>query len=265
MHRPQVLHIGFSKCASTYLRALFRSHPGICLVFKSGFFTPFLSGDMTFAEYQSLFGNRSELVTVESDEHLTLPGIHPELGVRTTNIAEFAGVADRIRTFLPDVRIILIIRNQASLIASRYSEFLIRGGSLAFDEFASRLMGDPGQPNVHYQNYYARILELLQERLPRPNLLVLLQEDMRRNTTEATGLIARFMGLDGGLALKHGLRTERRSLSVAGASLLRRFNRHIVRRPSLGDARPDTRVPYFIFRNAVRLVRAIDYFCLSRN
>jgi Sulfotransferase domain len=264
MNHPQVLHIGFSKCASTFLRALFRSHDGIRLVFKSGFFTPALSRAPTFDEYQSLFGDVAGVLTVESDEHLTLPGIHPELGVRTTNLGDFTHVADRIREFLPDARIILIIRNQASLIASRYSEFLIKGGSLSFDEFASRLMGERPEANVHYQNYYSRILDLLLERFPRRNILVLLQEEMRQGTREAAVSIARFMGLAHGLVLKRGLRAERRSLSIAGASLLRRFNRHFVRRPGFGDAPPDARVPDVVFRNVVRFVRAIDYFALNR-
>jgi hypothetical protein len=261
---PKVLHIGFSKCASTYLRALFREHPRIHLVFKSGFFTPFLAKDMTFADYQSFFGNSANLLTVESDEHLTLPGIHPELGVRTTSIEEFAKVADKIRTHLPDVKIIMIIRNQASLIVSRYSEFLIGGGSLIFDEFASKLMGEQRQPNLYFQNYYSRIIQLLEQRFPRSNVLVLLQEAMRGDTREAAITISKFIGLNDVLALKRGLRAERRSLSVAGMTVLRWVNRLFVRRPSFGDVPPVTRLPLFVFKNAVRLVRALDYFVLSR-
>src|SRR5688572_27408094 len=72
---PEVLHIGFSKCASTYLRALFRSQSRVHMVFKSGFFTPFLAKDMSFEQYQSLFRDEDGIVNVESDEHLTLPGV----------------------------------------------------------------------------------------------------------------------------------------------------------------------------------------------
>lgn len=264
MHHPQVLHIGFSKCASTYLRALFRAHPGIHLVFKSGFFVPFQANAMSFSEYQALFSCSASLRTVESDEHLTLPGIHPELGVRTTNLAEFETIADRIRAFLPDTKIIMIIRNQASLIASRYSEYLITGGSLAFEDFVARLMGEPGQENTYYQNYYSRIIALLEERFPRSQLLVLLQEAMRGDMEQTATVLARFMELEGDLVLKRGLRAERRSLSLLGMRLLRWLNRQLVRRPSFGDAPPDTRVPLGAFRHAVRLVRALDYLVFSR-
>jgi hypothetical protein len=124
---PQVLHIGFSKCASSYLRALFRAQPSIHMVFKSGFFTPLVSGAMTFAQYQSLFRNEDDILNVESDEHLTLPGVHPHLGVRSTTLREFEAVVDKIKEYTPDVKIMMVVRNQASLIVSRYSEFLIGG------------------------------------------------------------------------------------------------------------------------------------------
>jgi hypothetical protein len=261
---PQVLHIGFSKCASTYLRSLFRAHPGVHLVFKSGFFTPFLAMDMTFPEYQRLFVQSAGIVNVESDEHLTLPGIHPTLGVRTTNLAEFERVAERIREYLPDIRIIMVIRNQASLIVSRYSEYLITGGSLSFDRFADELLGDTSGGNVWYQNYYCRMIEMLEQRFPCDHILVLLQEAMREDTSKTASKISEFMGLHDTLKLRDGLRSERRSLSAAGMRLLASINGHIVRRPSFGGAPPATRVPLFVFRNVVRAVRACDYYALAK-
>jgi hypothetical protein len=218
---PQVLHVGFSKCASTYLRAMFRAQPRIHLVFKSGYFTPFLAQDMTFAQYQSLFSNEADMINVESDEHLVLPGIHPGLGVRSTNIEEFEAVADRIQAQLPDVNIMMVIRNQASLIVSRYSEFLITGGSLAFDEFASRMTDDGHGRNLYFQNYYSRIIEILEKRFPRENLLILTQEAMREDSIRTSAAIASFLSLDRLHDLKKGLRSERRSLSSAGLTTLR--------------------------------------------
>jgi len=261
---PQVLHIGFSKCASTYLRSLFRAHPSVHLVFKSGFFTPFLETEMTFPEYQSLFLDSPGIVNVESDEHLTLPGVHPTLGVRTTNLAEFERVAERIREYLPDIRIIMVIRNQASLIVSRYSEYLITGGSLSFDRFADELLGDTSGGNVWYQNYYCRMIGMLEQRFPRDHILVLLQEAMREDASTTASTIAEFIGLHDTLKLRDGLRSERRSLSAAGMRLLASINGRIIRRPSFGGAPPATRVPLFVFRNVVRAVRACDYYALAR-
>jgi hypothetical protein len=261
---PQVLHIGFSKCASTYLRALLRASPAVHMVFKSGFFTPFLARDMTFRDYQGLFRDETGIVNVESDEHLTLPGVHPTLGIRTTNLDEFVEVADKIRAYVPHIRIIMVIRNQTSLIVSRYSEFLITGGSLCFEDFVADLLGEDGNQNLWYQNYYRRIIGILEDRFPRQNLLILLQEAMRENAQQTAATISRFIGLTEDLKLIVGLRSERRSLSLAGLRLLARLNRLMVKRPGFGGAPPTTRVPLIVFRNAVRIVRAVDYYVLGR-
>lgn len=261
---PQVLHIGFSKCASTFLRAIFRSHPNVHMVFKSGFFTPFLATEMTFAHYQRLFRDQAGVVNVESDEHLTLPCVHPTLGVRATNIDEFGRVADRMRDFLPDVRLIMVIRNQVSLMVSRYSEYLITGGSLPFEAFADELMGAGAAGNYWYQNHYRRIIGILEDRFPKAQLLVLTQEAMRENTAETVSTILRFMGLDESISLQDGLRAERRSLSFRGMKLLAGLNRRMVRHASVGGEPPETRVPLAVFRNVVRAVRLFDYHGLGR-
>lgn len=260
---PQVLHIGFSKCASTYLRAIFRAHPRIHLVFKSGFFTPFLAPELTFADYQRLFHDGPGVVNVESDEHLTLPGVHPTLGVRTTNLDEFARVADRIRACLPDVKLIMVIRNQVSLLVSRYSEYLITGGSLGFESFAAALLGSAPGDNLWYQNHYRQLVAILEERFPPDQLLVLMQEAMRDETAATVTQVLEFIGLDVAGHLQDGLRSERRSLSYAGMHLLAFLNRPLVRHSSFGGAPPDTRVPLSLFRNIVRGVRALDYYALG--
>jgi len=261
---PQVLHIGFSKCASTYLRALFRAQPTIHMVFKSGFFTPFLSKEMDFTQYQSLFRDESGVINVESDEHLTLPGIHPELGIRTTTLGQFEQVADKIRAHLPDVKLLMVIRNQASLIVSRYSEYLITGGSLEFDDFADRLMDDGHGRNLHFQNYYSRIIDILESRFPRVNLLVLLQEAMRENSVRSVTVISDCLALDDFHEMKKGLRSERRSLSVAGMRILRPLNRLLVARSSVGGEPPTTRIPSSAYQFVVKVVRAIDFYFLGR-
>ena len=107
---------------------------------------------MTFAEYESMFVNEPDTINIESDEHLTLPCVHPELGVKATNLEEFERVARRIKEHLPEVKIIMVIRNQASLILSRYSEFLVNGGNVSFQEFVSKLMGMDEGNNQYYQN-----------------------------------------------------------------------------------------------------------------
>jgi len=233
------------------------------MVFKSGFFTPFLSKDMTFAQYQSLFRHQIDVINVESDEHLTLPGIHPEIGVRTTTLDEFERVADAIREHLPDVKILMVIRNQASLIVSRYSEYLITGGSLAFHDFADKMMDNGHGRNLYFQNYYSKIIDILESRFPRVNVLVLLQEAMREGPVRTVGVISKFLGLAEFHDMKKGLRSERRSLSVAGMRILRLLNRLLVKRSSVGGEPPTTRVFLSAYQFVVKAVRAADFYVLG--
>jgi hypothetical protein len=158
----------------------------------------------------------------------------------------------------------MVVRNQSSLMVSRYSEYLITGGTLGFEDFADELLGTKSRPNLWYQNYYRRIIAILEQRFPVDQILVLLQESMREDTVATVSRILAFMGLDERAPMKDGLRSERRSLSHGGMKLLAGLNRLMVIEPSVGGEPPATRVPTAFFRNVVRAVRAIDYYAVGR-
>jgi hypothetical protein len=63
--------------------------------------------------------------------------------------------------------------------------------------------------------------------------------------------------------LKKGLRSERRSLSLAGLAILRLLNRLFVRQSSVGGEPPNTRIPLSVYRILVKAVRAIDFYVLG--
>ena len=266
---PHVLHIGFSKCGSSYLRALFWAHPKIDLVWKSGFFTPeFFTPNparpTNLAEYQAMFRLRAGMLPVESDEHLTMPSVHPDLGVRGTNIADFERLVNRISHLLPDAKIIMVIRNQPSLMLSRYSEYLIAGGKVAFEDFASGLMGDRGEGNRFFQNYYFEIISILQRHFPTEKLLILIQEEMSADMSIAEKAVADFLGVGEPLVVKRTFLSERKSLSLAGMQCLRFLNRLLVKQSSFAGAPPVTRCPRCVYHNLVRAVRAVDFLVLGR-
>ena len=266
---PQVLHIGFSKCGSSYLRALFRGHPGINLVWKSGFFTPSLytsnpSRPTTLDQYRAMFDKREGLLTVESDEHLTMPSVHPRLGVRGTNIADFERLVGVIARLLPGAKIIMIIRNQPALLVSRYSEYLIAGGKLEFDEFVSQLMGYDGDGNCYFQNYYEMMIDVLARHFSSEQLLILAQEEMASDIAAMTANIARFLTLSDPFVAASGFLSERKSLSLGGMSVLRAVNRFLVRQSSFAGAPPLTRGPWFVYHNIIRAIRLFDHMVLGQ-
>jgi hypothetical protein len=87
--RPDALHVGFSKCASTFLQNFFQGHPGIFLVNQSHFFAPFETGNYDRGEkgYLDLFSDaQPDQVKLESDEHICLPLFHPVLAAAATTL-----------------------------------------------------------------------------------------------------------------------------------------------------------------------------------
>ena len=267
--KPQVLHVGFSKCGSSYLRAFFSAHPKIDLVWKSGFFTPEFftpnpSRPTSFAEYQAMFGSQAGLLPVESDEHLTMPSVHPALGVRGTNIADFERLMNRISQLLPGAKIIMVIRNQASLMLSRYSEYLIAGGKVGFEEFATGLMGVRGEGNHFFQNYYFEMISILRRHFAPDQLLILIQEEMSADMSLTEKAVADFLGVGEPLVVKRTFLSERKSLSLSGMQCLRLLNRGLVEQSSFAGAPPVTKCPWFVYHNLVRAVRAVDYLVLGR-
>ena len=87
---------------------------------------------------------------------------------------------------------------------------------------------------------------------------------MREDEPRLTRTISRFAGLKDNLGRTKGLRSERRSLSFVGMSLLRWVNQKLVVKPGFGGGPPTTRLPYFVYRNIGRAVRALDYYVLAR-
>src|SRR5690606_20513941 len=101
---PDAFHVGFSKCASTFLQTWFDEHPGIFLVNQSHYLAPF--GFSAYPEdkegYLSLFdGAHQDQVRLESDEHILLPLFHPVLGAAATTIDSVREVSTRIRSLRP--------------------------------------------------------------------------------------------------------------------------------------------------------------------
>ena len=158
---PEVLHVGFSKCASTFLQAFFESHPQIYLVNQSHYFSPF---QMDFYHkgkgwYSTLYQQAGkDQKKLESDEHIIMPLLHPILQSAATTIDSVKEVTERMIETNPSVKVILIVRNQLSLMVSRYSEFLLCGGKNDFETFVEEQLSCSKDGRNYYENFYFQIL-----------------------------------------------------------------------------------------------------------
>lgn len=264
---PDALHVGFSKCASTFLQTFFAGHPEIFLVNQSHFFAPFefSNFDSGRAEYSRLFRDAAPgQVRLESDEHIILPLFHPVLFAAATTMDSVAEVARRIEAVRPDAKIILVIRNQVDLIVSRYSEYVLGGGHGDFDFFVREFLSCSVDGVNYYQNYYARIVELLQKTFGAGKLLVLLQEDLSRNEAETLERLCAFLEVSLRRPERRDLAARRVGLSDLGIRVVRSMNRRVVTRQEMSMHRAQVKGPYLAYKIVQRLVRTADYYLPAR-
>jgi len=260
---PDVIHVGFSKCASTFLQTFFRQHPEIFLIIKSHFFTPFEHCDIASSaeKYYGLFKDaQPDQIRLESDEHILLPLHHPVLESAATTLESVSEVSRRIKSVQRNAKIIMVVRNQVSLIVSRYSEYLLAGGKLEFDDFVGEFLVCSEDGVNYYQNYYSQILEIFQADFSPDNVLLLLQEELRTSEQVMIEDLCTFLGIPLREARGKDPRSKRAGLSPVGMKMMRSMNRLLVRRPAKSYRRASVKGPYFIYKICQIFIRTIDYY-----
>ncbi|MCX6832731.1 MAG: hypothetical protein NT028_11495, partial [candidate division Zixibacteria bacterium] len=170
----------------------------------------------------------------------------------------------RIAALIPKAKILLVVRNQPSLLLSRYSEYLLAGGKSDFDKFVFALMGESGEGNRYFQNFYFEIIQILRSAYPDAQLHVIAQEQLLRHTAETERELFKFLALGDPIVIKKGFLSVRKSLSYSGMLLLRHVNRWLIQTPSIAGSPPKGRVPLFVYRNLVRVLRALDHIVLAQ-
>ena len=260
---PDAFHIGFSKCASTFLQAFFEEHAGVFLLNQSHDLAPFEFTGFPEGKqrYLELFGGaQSGQVRLESDEHIVLPLFHPVLGAAATTLESVAEVSLRMKSINPAAKIIVVVRNQAGLLVSRYSEYVLCGGKSSFDEFVSEFLCCSKDGVNYYQNHYAKILEILENDFSPDNVLMLLQEQLSRNEAETIERLSQFLAIEPIRPSKRGMASRRVGLSSLGIKVVRGMNRILVKqqKQSFNEAR--VRVPFLLYKVIQRGLRIIDFY-----
>ncbi len=264
---PDALHIGFSKCASTFLQNFFSSHPDIFLVNQSHFFAPFAFStfDAGRDSYLQLYEDaRDDQLKLESDEHIVLPLFHPVLSAAATTLESVEEVALRIKQINPDARIVIVIRSQVKLIVSRYSEYILGGGQFEFDHFVDEFLSCSLDKENYYQNYYAKILEIFERQFSPRNVLILLQEDLSRNENQTIEKLCSFLRIRKHQPTKSGFIARRVGLSRLGLKVTRTFNRFLVIEQEMSSKRARSRIPYLLYKVLLRTIRIADYYLPDR-
>ncbi|MDW3193289.1 MAG: sulfotransferase domain-containing protein [Cytophagales bacterium] len=247
--KPEIVHIGFSKSASTYLQSIFQEVNDVDYCYKSGKF------DVEEPK-EGQRGAELGLIRLESDEHIILPEWHPILHrVRVTRFSALPKVFTRIIDRSEHPKVILVIRNQYHLIVSRYSQFIVgSGGKLHFQEFLDAMI--EGDEN-YFDNRYHRIQCALNDSFEEQNVKVLIYEEINKRGAEIVEELNQFTGLT--FTYKPAkFRSRRKGLSKRALNWVRILNSLLIRskQPKIDQVR--TRIPKLIYVSLVRVIRLFD-------
>ncbi len=258
---PNYLHIGFSKAASTWFQNYLRKEKDIFLVYKTYYFFPFTSinyekGIQWYAE--QLTGASGREIAIESREHIILPYIHPELECACINLKGVELISGRIKENLPDIKIVVIIRNQVDTLLSRYTQYILQGGKLDASTFFEKLAfaSDCWLSYVDYR--YSKIINILYEVFGKGNVLVLFQEELKSNRELFFDDLSRFFKRDFSPSSREAGNSANAAPSYWGGQLIRSLNKAYVRYIETRESKTRSRGPYTPWLAAMKLIRTAD-------
>jgi hypothetical protein len=263
---PDYLHIGYSKAASTWLQQLFRQEKDVFLLYKSDFFFPLNSSNYKKGvEYYSTFfkGAGDFKIRIESHEHILLPFHHPQLKCACTNLEAVDQIARRIKKHLPGVKIIITIRNQVDILLSRYTQYILQGGTLDASTFLNKLVFESNN-YLKYMDYrYTNVIKKFYEIFGESNVLILLQEVLKYKPEEFLQSLSSFLNYTFSYSSKELKKRKNAAPSYLGTRLLRLINRLLVKEVETLESKTTTRGPYFIWYFLTRVVRTLDHWLIK--
>ena len=197
-----LVHVGYPKTASTWLQNQlfscagngFRAVPPLeileYLVFRDG---------VTFDRTAALDSFAPHLADAESQGLLPVLSNEVLVGDQTQGGRYWgAMVADRLHEVFPDARILMIVREQASMLVSSYRQYVRVGGSSTMTEFVQRQPGFDAVCRLDFFEY-DQIIGYYQELFGPSNVLVLPYELLRQDRQEFIQRVLGLVGMEGGV------------------------------------------------------------------
>lgn len=175
-----LIHVGFPKCASTFLQRWFESHPDIH--YREGAIGGFES---TFGIADLARANGPRLL-VTSTERFVVPLPMPsgdqtiDKSIQSHAPDAQARLCDLLAALSPGASILIVVRGYAELFKSLYSEYLKLGGREGFGKFAATMnLCDPEATYFHFD----RVIEMY-ERSAGPDRVLVLPYELLRDDPE---------------------------------------------------------------------------------
>jgi len=169
--------IGEAKCGTSSLHKYMNQHPKVCSKKEINFFEK----NNSITNYFDLF-DKTEYTIENSPKYF-----------------RHRGMAKKISNLLPNIKIILLLRNPIDRLYSNYNmNKKFHNGINHIKDFES-YVGYPNQPtgylNNNINNYYSNLIEWY-DFFDRNSIFIIKSEDLFENTNEITNEIFGFIGVD---------------------------------------------------------------------
>jgi len=228
--RP-LLHIGYHKTGTTWLQQCVFTNA------EAGFHRVARPEALQSAFVRvSSFGFDPELVRKEfaaGIREAQAQNLVPALSAERLSGSPHAGgydskiIADRLAAVFPNSRVMLVIREQTSMLVSLYKQYVKVGGAGSFRQYVTVPPGDHRVPLFRFDFLeYHRLIGYYQELFGANNLLVLPYEMLEAEPQAYLERIGDFLRVP---ATKAEFRRMHVSQSSLILSLKRRANRYVVR------------------------------------
>ena len=251
------IHMGYSKCMSTWLQELFERHAEIHFVLKSRFFQLYRCNfEKGLDYYRTIISKGDHKLAVESDEHLLMSAVDEQLFIHTAELDYVGLMARRIAESIEKPKIIVVVRNQVDMIVSRYIQFVRGGGKLTFQSYFDETFLNGNYKKFYGYEYY-QVIKRLSEHINIDDIFIINLDDFKKNQIATLARLSGFMGID---LVKYGLppREANVSPSYYAVKLQLLINRLFVTRKNVSDERTKCRINYYVYRIMMRAIEYLD-------
>ncbi|MEM9023440.1 MAG: sulfotransferase domain-containing protein, partial [Bacteroidota bacterium] len=172
-----------------------------------------------------------------------------------TNLELVRQIAERIQANLPNVKLVVIIRNQEDMLISRYLQYVLQGGTFTPEAFYAALGENDFRAYADYR--YGKVIEVLWDVFGRDRVLVLMQEELKQGADQLLQRLGDFMGHRFTQPEASG-RKKNVGASYKGVRWIRTVNRWWVREVETTHAPTQTKVPHALWWGLTVALRKLD-------
>ncbi len=224
-----LLHIGYHKTGTTWLqrRVFSNAKAGFSLI-KGGGILVYLVEANPFDFKLGKVRKKIEPRTREAQAQNLVPVISWE---RLSGMPHSGGydskiIADRLAAAFPNARVLVVIREQTSMLVSVYKEYIREGGAATFRQYITAPPGRPRVPLFRFDFWeYHRLVGYYQNLFGATNVLVLPYELLQTQPETFLGRIGEFVGVPATPSKFDRLNLAPSALTL---SLKRHANRYVV-------------------------------------